>query len=51
MDIGPDSPAAKSTDEMELNIRVDVNQSIVVDYSRDRGEMREHWQKKLHFEV
>ncbi|KAF8842009.1 hypothetical protein BDN67DRAFT_434197 [Paxillus ammoniavirescens] len=43
VDIGPDSPAAKSTDEMELDIRVDIEQSMAVHFSRDRGKLRGQW--------
>ncbi|KAF8842011.1 hypothetical protein BDN67DRAFT_966359 [Paxillus ammoniavirescens] len=51
LDLGPDSPAAKSTEEMELDIRVHVERSVTIDCSGDRerfGKPRGQWEKKPH---
>ncbi|KIJ06801.1 hypothetical protein PAXINDRAFT_182624 [Paxillus involutus ATCC 200175] len=47
VELGPDSPAARSTDEMELDIQVHVEQSVTV-YSGDRErfvKLRGQWEK------
>ncbi|KIJ07042.1 hypothetical protein PAXINDRAFT_158551 [Paxillus involutus ATCC 200175] len=50
-DLGSDSPAARSTDDMELDVRVHVERSVTVDYLGDRerfGKPRGQWEKHPH---
>ncbi|KAF9226320.1 hypothetical protein BS17DRAFT_777052 [Gyrodon lividus] len=50
-DLGTRSPAAGNTNEMELDIRVHVEQSVTIDYSADRESIRKlkgQWHKSPH---